>query len=146
LSRKSSRGCSGGSGADVELTGFVAELGPVYASADVVVVPLRSGGGTRIKLLEAFAYGVPVVASAAAAVGLEVSDARHLLLADDPDRTVAAVEAILTEESTARHLVEEARLLVQDRYQTDVVVPLIRGFFRRAAARGRGGLQLSASR
>jgi glycosyltransferase involved in cell wall biosynthesis len=118
----------------------------VYASGDVVVVPLRTGGGTRIKLLEAFAHGVPVVASPAAAAGLEVSDRRHLLLAGDADRTAAAVEAILTDDATARRLADEAAQLVRDRYSTDVMIPVIRGFFNRAAARARVRLQPSGAR
>jgi glycosyltransferase involved in cell wall biosynthesis len=132
-------------GPDVELAGFVPDLAPVYASADVVVVPLRTGGGTRIKLLEAFTHGVPVVASPAAAAGLEVSDGRHLLLAEDAERAAAAVEAIVTDEATARRLTAEAGRLVRDRYQTDAVIPVIRGFFSRAGARARGRLQPSGS-
>ena len=124
-------------GPDVELAGFVPDLAPVYASADVVVVPLRTGGGTRIKLLEAFAHGVPVVASPAGAAGLDVSDQRHLLLAEGADRTAAAVETVLTDDSVARRLVAEADRLVRDLYTTDAVIPVIRGFFARAAARAR---------
>ena len=69
-------------GPDVEVTGFVSDLDTVYAATDVVVVPLRLGAGTRIKLLEAFAHGVPVVASRVAAAGLERLDGRHLMVAD----------------------------------------------------------------
>lgn len=132
-------------GPDVELAGFVADLAAVYRSADVVVVPLRSGGGTRIKLLEAFAHGVPVVASPVAAAGLEVSGGRHLLLAAGADRVAAAVEAILIDDEVATRLVAEAGRLVEDRYQIDAVIPVIGEFFGRAAARARGRLQPSGS-
>jgi glycosyltransferase involved in cell wall biosynthesis len=120
-------------GEGVQVTGYVSDLGPVYASSDVVVVPLLSGGGTRIKLLEAFAHGVPVVASYAAAAGLEVSGGRHLLLADQPDEIAAAVAAVVTEPSLAERLVVEAHHLVSQRYCTSTVVTLIREFYRRAA-------------
>jgi len=122
--------------ADVEVTGFVSDLGPFYAAADAFVAPLRSGGGTRIKLLEAFAHGVPVVASSVAAAGLAVRDWRHLLLADDCDRAATAVEMVLTDGELAARLTGEAARLVQERYSTDVVVPATRDFFERAAARG----------
>jgi polysaccharide biosynthesis protein PslH len=121
--------------ADVEVTGFVSDLAPFYGAADVVVVPLRSGAGTRIKLLEAFAHRVPVVASSVGAAGLEVRDGRHLLLADDCDRAAAAVEAVLTDGELAARLTDEAARLVRERYCTDAVVPAIRDFFARAAAR-----------
>ena len=118
---------------DVEVTGFISDLAPVYASADAVVVPLRRGAGTRIKLLEAFAYGVPVIASSVGAAGLEADDGRHLLLADDCDRSVAAVEAVLTDSDLAARLVDEAVQLVGERYSIDTVGRAIRDFFERAA-------------
>jgi glycosyltransferase involved in cell wall biosynthesis len=120
---------------NVEVTGFLPDLDPVYAAADVVVVPLRSGAGTRIKLLEAFAHGVPTVASPLAAAGLEVTDRRHLLLADGPVRTAAAIATLLTEPGLADRLIAEAARLVRERYTVDAVRPLIRDFFNRARAR-----------
>jgi glycosyltransferase involved in cell wall biosynthesis len=118
---------------NVEVTGFLPDLDPVYAAADVVVVPLRSGAGTRIKLLEAFAHGIPTVASPLAAAGLEVTDRRHLLLADGPIRTAAAIAALLTEPGLADRLIAEAARLVRERYTLDAVRPLIRDFFNRAS-------------
>ena len=88
--------------ADVDVAGFVPDLDPLYAAADAVVVPLLRGAGTRIKLLEAFAHGVPVVASRVAAAGLEVSDGHHLLLAADCDQAAAATETVLTRRRARR--------------------------------------------
>ncbi len=68
--------------AGVELVGEVDDLLPHYARADAVVAPLRAGGGTRIKILEAFAHRRPVVSTSIGAEGLEVSDGEQLLLAD----------------------------------------------------------------
>jgi glycosyltransferase involved in cell wall biosynthesis len=132
-------------GADVEVTGFVPDLDPLYAAADAVVVPLLKGAGTRIKLLEAFAHGVPAVASPIAAAGLEVSDRHHLLLADDCDQAAAAIESLLTDAELAARLVGEAAALVRGRYCLDVVVPAIRDFFSRAAGRARHGVKPSRS-
>lgn len=119
---------------NVEVTGFLPDLDPVYAAADVVVVPLRSGAGTRIKLLEAFAHGVPTVASPLAAAGLEVTDRRHLLLADGRVRTAAAIATLLSEPGLADRLIAEAARLVRERYTVDAVRPRIRDFFNRASA------------
>jgi glycosyltransferase involved in cell wall biosynthesis len=132
-------------GPNVQLAGFVSDLGPLYAAADVVVVPLKHGGGTRIKLLEAFAHGVPVVASRAAAAGLEATGGRHLSFAEGPDETAAAIEAVLTEPALAAGLVAEAQRLVRDRYCSGVVIPRIREFFARAASRARCRSQVSVS-
>lgn len=128
-------------GPGVEITGFVPDLDPLYARADVVVVPLRQGGGTRIKLLEAFAHRVPVVASHAAAAGLEVRSGRHLLIADDPGAAGMAIETLLTTQPLAAQLVEEAYRLVRRRYCMDAVAPEVRAFFARAADRARARAQ-----
>ena len=119
----------------VEAAGFVADLGPRYAGADPVVVPLRVGGGTRIKILEAFAHGVAVVASPVAVAGLEVVDGRHLLLAEDPAGFARAIERLTRSPDLAERLVGEAKRLVRDQYSLDVVVPSINAFFARARDR-----------
>ena len=119
----------------VELVGFAPDLGPAYARADVVVAPLRIAGGTRIKLLEAFAHGVPVVASPVAAGGLMVAHGRHLLLAQDAPAFAAAVEQLLSSPTLASRLVSHAQQLVRDEYSTEAVMPRICEFFSRAAGR-----------
>lgn len=69
---------------EVTVTGAVPDLGPYYRDADLVVVPVRAGGGTRIKVLEAFSYRRPVVSTACGAEGIGVRHGTHLLLADTP--------------------------------------------------------------
>lgn len=120
-------------GANVDVAGFLPDLGPAYASADVVVVPLRVGAGTRIKLLEAFARDVPVVATRAAAAGLDVVDGRHLLLVDSVRDVPRAVERVVRDASLASRLVTEAARLVRERYAIEVVLPEIGALFERAA-------------
>ena len=120
----------------VTMTGPVPDLAPFYAAADVVVVPLRQGAGTRIKLLDALAHGVPVVASSAAARGLETLDGRHLLIADDPGQAARAIEHTLDDSTATSSRVREARQLVEHRYSTRVVRRQVGDFFARAAARG----------
>lgn len=129
----------------VELAGFVPDLGASYDTADVVVVPLAAGAGTRIKLLEAFAHRVPVVCSSTAAAGLEVTDGHQLVLADTPDEAAAAIETIIETPALAEELVAEAERLVRARYSLGVVVPAVEGFLARAAARAGANDQLSVS-
>jgi glycosyltransferase involved in cell wall biosynthesis len=117
----------------VRVCGFVEDLGALYADADVVVAPLRGGGGTRIKLLEAFAQGVPVVATPAAVEGLAVLDGQHLLLGADADALAAAVAALADDAALGARLVEQAGRLVRERYSHEAVIPLIRAFLSGAA-------------
>jgi glycosyltransferase involved in cell wall biosynthesis len=70
---------------EVRLHDSVEDLAPLYAAADVVVVPLRAGGGTRIKILESFAHGVPVVTTSLGAEGIDAADGVHLLVADNAE-------------------------------------------------------------
>lgn len=74
--------------------GPVTDLGAHYATAGAAVVPLRAGGGTRIKILEAFAHRLPVISTAVGAEGIEAADGEHLLIADDPGEFTAACERL----------------------------------------------------
>ena len=87
---------------DVQVKGAVADLGPCYRDCALVVVPVRAGGGTRIKLLEAMAHARPVVATRIGAEGLAVQHETHLLLADEP-LTFAHACLELLREAEARH-------------------------------------------
>ncbi|MDQ1432271.1 MAG: polysaccharide biosynthesis protein PslH, partial [Actinomycetota bacterium] len=110
----------------VRLTGHVPDVAPYYAGADVVVAPLREGAGTRIKLLEAFAYERPVVATRAAVAGLAVRDGGSVLLGDEPADLVARAASVLTDPALARRLVTEASGIVREHYVLDVVAPRVR--------------------
>ncbi|HZN13584.1 MAG TPA: glycosyltransferase [Acidimicrobiales bacterium] len=121
---------------DVRWLGFVPDLAPVYAAARVVVAPLRAGGGTRIKLLEAFAHRVPVVSSTAGAAGLDVVDGVHLLIADGAVDTARAVVRVLEDDSLARALRDNAADLVRRSYSHEAVTPLVRAFLSDASASG----------
>ncbi|MEX2314453.1 MAG: glycosyltransferase family 4 protein, partial [Thermomicrobiales bacterium] len=75
----------------VSVTGRVNSAVPHLARASVAVVPLHAGGGTRLKILEAFASGVPVVSTTIGAEGLDLVPGEHLLIADTPDTFASAV-------------------------------------------------------
>jgi glycosyltransferase involved in cell wall biosynthesis len=105
-------------------------VAPYYDRADVVVVPLRAGGGTRIKVLEAFAHRVPVVATPMGAEGLEVSPGRHLLVGDGPDALAAACLRLLRDPALGRQLAADAHALVKRRYALPVVARAIRNLYR----------------
>lgn len=102
--------------AGATFTGFVPDVADVVASSEVCVVPLRQGGGTRLKILEAMALGTPVVSTRKGAEGLEVIDGEHLLLADTPEAFAAAVLSLLNDRARARALAANARRLIADRY------------------------------
>jgi glycosyltransferase involved in cell wall biosynthesis len=100
----------------VVVTGQVDELTLCYRAAQVCVVPLRSGGGTRLKILEAMAYGRPVVSTTIGAEGIDVEHNRNILIADHPEEMAEAVCRVLNDPALARRLAEEGRRLVEARY------------------------------
>ncbi|MFO1067890.1 MAG: glycosyltransferase family 4 protein [Geminicoccaceae bacterium] len=110
----------------VVVTGRVEDLRPLYAQSHVVLAPLRAGGGTRIKILEAMAHGRPVVATALGAAGLEAVDGEHLLISDHVPGLAAACRRLLGDPLLAQRLAVNGRALVARRYSRAVVTRAIR--------------------
>ncbi|MGH2597655.1 MAG: glycosyltransferase family 4 protein [Actinomycetota bacterium] len=101
----------------VTVVGWVPRIEDELERADVIATPIRFGGGTRIKILEAFAHRIPVVSSSLGAHGLEVVHERHLLLADTPEAFADACVALITDEGKRRSLVDEAETVFLGKYQ-----------------------------
>lgn len=100
----------------VEVVGEVPDVEPYYRRCAVSVVPLRAGSGTRLKILEAMAWGRPVVSTMLGCEGLDVEDRQHLLIADRPDDFVKAVAELLTKPELRNSIIHSARDLVENRY------------------------------
>jgi polysaccharide biosynthesis protein PslH len=100
----------------IELTGFVKDAVAVIAQAQVAIVPLLAGSGTRIKILEAWAAGTPVVSTTFGAEGLEYRDREHLVLADDPENFTAAVSELLALPVNRERIGAAGRRLYEERY------------------------------
>jgi glycosyltransferase involved in cell wall biosynthesis len=105
----------------IHVTGTVDDVRSFYASAIAAVVPLRSGSGTRLKILEAMAAGVPVVSTRMGAEGIEAEDDVHLLLADSGQEIAAAVRRIVSSAETRTRLSQAARALVCGGYDWSVI-------------------------
>jgi glycosyltransferase involved in cell wall biosynthesis len=101
----------------LRLLGFVPDLGPLYARAGVFVNPMRGGGGTRLKMLEAMAAGKAVVSTAIGAEGLALTPGRDVVVADGAPAFAEAVRALLADPGRAARLGQAARALVEARYR-----------------------------
>ncbi len=108
---------------DVTLTGFVPDVRPRIAGSWAAVVPMLQGGGTRLKILEAMALGVPVVSTTKGAEGLDAEPGRHLLIADAPAEFADATVGLLRDPALRRALTEEAGRLVAGRYDWAAIAP-----------------------
>jgi glycosyltransferase involved in cell wall biosynthesis len=100
----------------VTVVGEVPSMSTELAQASVAVVPIRYGGGTRVKILESFAHRVPVVSTTLGAEGLDVQDGVHLLIADDPDDFAAATVRLIGDPALRTRIADEAETLYLDRY------------------------------
>jgi sugar transferase (PEP-CTERM/EpsH1 system associated) len=107
----------------VTVTGTVADVRPFYANALAAIVPLRTGGGTRLKILEAMAAGVPVVSTELGAEGLAVNPGSDILIAppDSPDAWLAHIRQLLHEPNSRASIVATSRRLVQNRYDWNLI-------------------------
>jgi sugar transferase (PEP-CTERM/EpsH1 system associated) len=109
----------------VTLTGFVEDTRPYIADAAVYVVPLRMGGGTRFKILEALAMGKAVVSTTLGAEGFPVANEQELLLADEAEDFAQAVVSLLNAPEKRESLGRAGRAFVEARYDWRVIVPLV---------------------
>jgi sugar transferase (PEP-CTERM/EpsH1 system associated) len=100
----------------IEVTGRVEDVRPYLADAAVYVVPLRIGGGTRLKIFEAMAAGRAVVSTSIGAEGLPTEDGRHLVLADTPEAFANAVLRLLRDEPARAAIEARARALVAEQH------------------------------
>lgn len=105
----------------VTVVGRVPHMEPELARADLTVVPLRVGSGTRVKILESFAHRIPVVSTSLGAEGIEVTDGVHLLVADDPDEFAAACHRLLVDEELRKEMADAASDLFLQRYERSLV-------------------------
>lgn len=110
-----------GKKSEIMVTGYVEDVRPYLGNASVVVAPLLIGGGTRNKILEAFAMGKPVVSTSLGCEGLDVENGKHLLIADTPQEFAEAVLKLLDQPDLARRLGEQGRRLVETEYRWEAI-------------------------
>lgn len=121
-------------GPHVEIHADVPDVVPFLERCAVFVVPLRIGGGTRLKIPEALALGTPVVSTSIGAQGLELVHGEHLLLADTADALAAATESLLADPARAAALGAAGRAFVEQRYAWPKLADELVAFWRAAAA------------
>ncbi|HEX3981505.1 MAG TPA: glycosyltransferase [Acidimicrobiales bacterium] len=123
---------------EATVVGRVPAMEPELARADLAVVPLRFGSGTRLKLLESFAHRIPVVSTTMGAEGLDVVDGVHLLLADDPDAMATAGERLLTDLDLRHRIVDAAEQRYLERYESSVAHESVRRLATDVSGAGTG--------
>jgi polysaccharide biosynthesis protein PslH len=106
-------------GGGVHVSGRVEDVVPYYQKSTICIVPLRAGGGTRLKILEAMALGRPVVSTTIGCEGLDVVDGVHLLIADTPEQFVEKTLRLINDRQLYQYISANSRQLVETRYSWD---------------------------
>ncbi|NES20689.1 MAG: glycosyltransferase [Symploca sp. SIO3E6] len=110
----------------ITVTGAVDDVLPYFAAASVMVVPLKHGSGTKLKVLEAFASGCPVITTAKGAEGFNVEDGKHFLLREEVDEIVAGICQLWAEPDLGKKLAQSAFELLQAEYSWDAIEQTVR--------------------
>jgi glycosyltransferase involved in cell wall biosynthesis len=124
-------------GPRVEIAGFVEDLRPHLAAGAVLVVPLRLGGGTRLKIVEGMAMGKPIVSTALGAEGIEAVPERDILIADEPSGFASSVVRLLDDPALAARLGRSARQLAVERYSWRAAALTLESFLGEIIVAGR---------
>ena len=115
------RGSEELTGPNVSSLGYVLDLNDVYANARVAIAPLRSGAGTRLKILEGLAHGVPVVSTSIGAEGLALEADRDFVLADSPEAFASAVVRLLSDDAWHETLANQGATAVAENYGWEAI-------------------------
>jgi polysaccharide biosynthesis protein PslH len=101
---------------NIEVLGFVSDLEQTLTETAVFVVPLRAGGGMRVKILDTWCWGLPIVSTTIGAEGLEIRDGENILIADEPAALVQAVSRAYQDHDLSQRLRLNGRRWVEDNY------------------------------
>ncbi|MFZ6017581.1 MAG: glycosyltransferase [Nitrospirota bacterium] len=123
----------------VVMTGTVEDVRPYYEKARVCIAPYRFGGGTRLKMLEAMAMGVPIVATDAGCQGIEVVDGQHLLIANNESEFSNHVIDLLRNPQRAQELADAGRALVVEKYDWKEIIGALEPKLQELVQRGQLG-------
>ncbi len=117
----------------IAVTGPVDSLDPYWSRASVYVLPVRGGGGTRFKALEAMAAGLPIVSTPMGMEGIAAQDGTHYLSGETPTELAAAIVRLLEDRALRDRLAEAALRLVRERYDWRVVASRLLDVYREVA-------------
>jgi glycosyltransferase involved in cell wall biosynthesis len=108
----------------IQLTGHLTDIRTSVASASICVVPIKSGGGTRLKILEAMALGTPVVSTSKGAEGIATTPEKNILIGDDPDTFAKQVIRLINDPYLRADIARDARALVDEYYCWEKITPV----------------------
>lgn len=105
----------------IVVTGYVDDIHKYIEICDVCIVPLFIGGGMRVKILESMARGMPCISTSIGAEGIEIKDSENILIANDSDGFINAIEIMIEDNKKYNSITNNAVKLIEEKYSTDVI-------------------------
>jgi glycosyltransferase involved in cell wall biosynthesis len=130
----------------MEVLGYVEDLKPHVEASRCLVVPLRYGGGTRLKILQALGQGLPVLSTSLGCEGLQLSHGDEVLVADDPVEFARAIERLCEDDDLCRRLSVLGRKKVEAEYDWSIIGDAFHAAIAEVAGERPQGLSLQSSR
>ncbi len=127
----------------ITVTGFVDDIRPYMDRAQIYLCPMRDGGGTRLKILDALSMGKPIVATTMALEGIDVSPDTEVLVADTPEAFARQVQRLIDDAPLRESLCRNARRFVEQKFSWEMIGREMERVFLDVA--GRGGRQIQTS-
>lgn len=124
-----------------KVLGFVDDVRPTIARAAVYVVPIRVGGGTRLKILDAMAMGKAIVSHPIGAEGLDVTDGKDIIIAEDPEMFARRVVELVRDVNLRTAISLQARKSVVEKYSWSTIIPKMERFYQEISDRKRNDVQ-----
>ena len=118
----------------VRVTGFVDDVRPYLDDASIYICPMRIGGGTRLKIIDAMAMAKPLVATKMAVEGLDLVENEHYLRAESPDDFVVQIKRLENDEELRIRLAVAGRKIAQNRYSWDIIGDKMEEAYRKAVS------------
>jgi len=114
----------------VDVTGSVEDVRPYISSADVYVVPLRIGGGTRLKILQALAMKKAVVSTAIGCEGLDLEPDKHLFVSNEPEEFASSVIQLIEDKGLKKKLGEDGNMRIREFYSWDAIIQRLEAAYK----------------
>lgn len=121
----------------VVVTGFVDDVRPYMKRAETYLCPMRDGGGTRLKILDALSMGMPIVGTTMAFEGIDIEPERHALVADTPEQFVEQILRIQTDDLLRSEIGKEARRFAEEKYSWTVIGKKLANIYEELGTRKR---------
>lgn len=110
---------------DIEVIGFVDDLSSFIVNNGIMIAPLKSGSGVRIKILEAMNFGAPIISSSIGMEGIDAIDRKDFYCANNEDEFVESAVALYYSKQTRENIGQNAKILVEENYQTEIITKKI---------------------